>query len=339
MKPTDFSYALTKYLSVYLPAQFNASDHTILAYRDTFKLFLRYAETERGTTPDRLTLAMIDTVFVNDFLSWLEANGNGISTRNQRLAAVKAFFRYLQRERPDMLVRCQEILDIPIKRTEKATIGYLSVDAVKALLATPDVSDKYGLRDLAVLCLLYDSGARVSELASLKPSNLCLNTSPVVTMLRKRRKMCQCPLSSAVTEHLKQYLSVWNLDTPEKSDAPLFTNHQGERIGRAGIAYIVRKYTDIVKTENPELIPCSVSPHMIRHSKAMHLLQAGVNLIYIRDWLGHESVKTTEIYARADSEMKRSAIQKAAAAVLPQPTQNLWSEDAGLLDWLNSLGK
>jgi len=340
MKPTDFSYALSKYLSVYLPGQYNASPHTILAYRDTFKLLLRYAEDKRKTTPERLTLAMIDKTFVYDFLSWLESNGNGISTRNQRLAAVRAFFRYLQWERPDMLACCQEILSIPLKRAEKATIDYLSVEAVKALLAAPDASDKYGLRDRTMLCLLYDSGARVSELASLSPSNLRLDSSPIVTMLRKRRKKCQCPLSPAVVEHLRHYLSVWKLDSPEKSAEPLFTNHEGERIGRAGVAYILQKYSDMVRCDNPALIPQSVSPHMIRHSRAMHLLQAGVNLIYIRDWLGHESVKTTEIYARADSEMKRSAIQKAAAAAMPmQSSQNLWADDSELLEWLNSLGK
>ena len=176
---------------------------------------IRYAETEHKTKPERLTLDMIDVVFINGFLSSLEKNGNSIATRNQRLAAVKAFFRHLQRERPDMLLRSQEILDIPQKRNEKAIISYLSVDAVKALLAAPDASNKYGLRDLAILCLLYDSGARVIELASLNPGNLRLDGSPIVTMLRKRRKKCQCPLSPTVAEHLRHYLYAWKLDAPK----------------------------------------------------------------------------------------------------------------------------
>ena len=339
MKPTDFSYALTKYLSIYLPGQYNASPHTILAYRDAFKLLLRYAEADCSITPERLTLSMIDAPFIYGFLLWLKRNGNAIPTQNQRLAAMKAFFRWLQRERPDMLLRCQEIMDIPLKRTAKATVGYLSVDAVKALLATPDTSDKYGLRDLAILCLLYDSGARVSEIAALKPQSLRLDAAPVINLFGKGRKMRQCPLSASVAENLRRYLAVWKLDAPEKSSAPLFVNHKDERIGRAGIAYVLEKYVSAVKTANPSLISVDVSPHMLRHSKAMHLLQAGVNLIYIRDWLGHSSVKTTEVYARADSEMKRTAIQKAAAAVLPQPSQSSWTDDTKLMDWLNSLGK
>jgi len=282
MRPTDFSYALTKYLSIYLPGQYNASQHTILAYRDSFKLLLRYAETDRSINPERLTLAMIDVPFIYGFLNWLEGNGNAIPTQNQRLAAMKAFFRWLQRDRPDMMSRCQEVMGIPLKRTSKATVGYLSVDAIKALLAAPDASEKYGLRDLAILCLLYDSGARVSEIAGLTPQDLRLDAIPIINLFGKGRKMRQCPLSAPVAENLRRYLSAWKLNTPEKSSVPLFLNHKDERIGRAGITYVLKKYISAVKTADPTLISVGVSPHMLRHSKAMHLLQAGVNLIYIK---------------------------------------------------------
>lgn len=339
MKPSDFAYALTKYLSTYLPGQCNASENTVCAYRDTFKLLLRFADTQRGISPERLTLVDVDKPFVEGFLSWLEAvQGNSVSTRNHRLAVIRAFFRYLQSERPDMMLQCQQILSIPVKRTAKPIVNYLTVDAVKLLLSMPDVSTAYGMRDLALLGLLYDTGARVSELIQLKPKDLRLSAPPVVSLFGKGRKSRQCPLSSEMTGHLVKYMSAWGLDTPAKSDYPLFVGHKAEKLTRAGVAYILSKYASAAREKDAGIIPTIVSPHMLRHSKAMHLLQAGVNLIYIRDWLGHASVKTTEIYARADTEMKRAALQKAAPAVMPQHSlPSLWVEDIELMKWLSSL--
>ncbi|HRV29542.1 MAG TPA: site-specific integrase [Spirochaetia bacterium] len=341
MKPSDFAYALTKYLSAYLPGQCNASENTVRAYRDTFKLLLRFADTQRGICPERLTLADVDKSFVEGFLSWLETvQGNAVSTRNHRLAGIHAFFRYLQSEKPDMMLQCQQVLSIPVKRTVKPTVNYLTVDAVKTILSMPDTSTVYGMRDLALLGLLYDTGARVSELIELKPKDLRLAAPPVVTLFGKGRKSRQCPLSSEMTGHLVKYLSAWGLDAPAKSDHPLFVGHNAEKLTRAGVAYILSKYASAAREKDASIIPTIVSPHMLRHSKAMHLLQAGVNLVYIRDWLGHASVKTTEIYARADSEMKRAALQKAASTVMPQHSrQSSWSEDVELMKWLSSLGK
>lgn len=336
---TDFAYLMSKYLSVYLPAQYNASENTILSYRDTFKLLIRFMETELRIVPEKVTMEMITRDFILRFIDWLRRQGNSDSTTNHRLAAVRAFFRYAEREKPELVSRCQEILSIPMKHSEKQIVNYISVAGIKAILAQPDSTDKFGLRDLAMLGLLYDSGARVSELVSLKPRNLRLDCAPVVTLFGKGRKYRQCPLSKSVADNLKVYLTAWRLDVPEKSDSPLFMNHKNEKIGRAGVAYIIEKYSEQTRNKFPGDVPQEVSPHMIRHSKAMHLLQADVNLIYIRDWLGHASVKTTEIYARADAEMKRTAIEKAAAAVIPQATGHSWSNDAKLMDWLNSLGK
>ncbi len=341
MRPSDFAYALTKYLSAYLPGQCNASENTVCAYRDTFKLLLRFADTQRGVCPERLTLADVDRAFVEDFLTWLEiSQRNAVSTRNHRLAGIHAFFRYLQSEKPDMMLQCQQILNIPVKRAAKPTVNYLSVGAIKSILSMPDASIIYGLRDLACLGLLYERGARVSELIELKPRDLRLATPPVVTLLGKGRKARQCPLSSEMTGHLVKYLLAWNLDAPAKSDHPLFVGHNAEKLTRAGVAYILNKYASAARKKDTGAIPTTVSPHMLRHSKAMHLLQAGVNLVYIRDWLGHSSVKTTEIYARADSEMKRAALQRAASAVMPQQNpQSSWAEDVTLMKWLDTLGK
>ena len=340
MKPTDFAYTLTKFLSIYLSGQCNASENTVWAYRDTFKLLLRFADMQ-GIHPERLTLSTVDRAFVEAFLVWLgTTRGNSLSTQNHRLAGIHAFFRYLQCEKPDMLLQCQQVLSIPVKKTARPTVNYLSVDAVKAILSTPGRSTVYDLRDLALLGLLYDTGARVSELIELKPRDLRLTAPPLVTLFGKGRKIRQCPLSSELTEHLRKYLTVWKLNTPDKSESPLFVGHNGEKLTRAGVAYILGKYTTRAREMVSTGVPSTVYPHMFRHSKAMHLLQAGVNLVYIRDWLGHSSVKTTEIYARADTEMKRTALQKAASAVMPeQSQQSSWAEDVELLTWLNSLGK
>jgi site-specific recombinase XerD len=330
---------MAKYLSVYLPIHFNASQNTILAYRDVFKLLLRFVETELKIAPEKITLDMLDYNFVMRFQDWLRSQNSSHSTINHRLATIRAFFRYVKRERPERLLQCQEILEIELHQSKKATVNYISVDGIKAIMEQPDSADKYGLRDLALLGLMYESGARVSEIVSLKPCDLRLTTSPIVTLFGKGSKQRHCPIPKNVADNLKVYLSAWGLDKPEKSDSPLFFNHQGNKIGRAGISYVINKYANKARKIMPSEIPPTISPHVIRHSKAMHLLQAGVNLIYIRDWLGHEHTKTTEIYARADSEMKRNALQKAASAVIPQIAGNSWLNDGSMMCWLNSLGK
>ncbi len=339
-KPTDFAYAMTRFFSSYLLSQCHASENTILAYRDTFKLLLRFAETKRGVKPEKITLSVIDSNFVYGFLDWLEKDGgDSKSTRIQRLSVIHAFFRYVLHEYPDLTLGCQEILNIKIKTKPKATVNYLSVEAVTAILSEPNAKDRYGLRDLALLGLMYDIGGRVSEITGLKVENIRLRKPSVVTVHGKGGKLRQCPLSSAVANNLEKYMAVWDLDKADKANKPLFTNHQGAQIGRAGAAYILDKYTEQARRKSPEIFPDNVSPHVLRHSKAMHLLQSGVNLIYIRDWLGHVSIKTTEIYARANPEMKRSALEKAAVAVIPQNSLPPWAADTSLMNFLEELGR
>ena len=283
---------------------------------------------------------MIDSSFVYGFLDWLEKDGgNSKSTRIQRLSVIHAFFRYVLHEYPDLTLGCQEILNIKIKTKPKATVNYLSVEAVTAILSEPNAKDRYGLRDLALLGLMYDIGGRVSEITGLKVENIRLRKPSVVTVHGKGGKLRQCPLSSAVANNLEKYMAVWDLDKADKANKPLFTNHQGAQIGRAGAAYILDKYTEQARRKSPEIFPDNVSPHVLRHSKAMHLLQSGVNLIYIRDWLGHVSIKTTEIYARANPEMKRSALEKAAVAVIPQNSLPPWAADTSLMNFLEELGR
>jgi integrase/recombinase XerD len=336
MKPTDFAKALTHYLAVYLPGQRNVSSNTIKSYRDTFKLFLLYCKQDCNLSIERLSLERIDKTLILGFLEWLEKDRiNSVSTRNQRLACIHGFYRYLQLEDPVGLLSYQKILSIPIKKTQQPTINHLTPDALKLILAQPDPSTANGRRDLVLLCVLYDTGARVQELVDLKVGDVRLDSPPILTLTGKGRKTRQVPIMSNTQALLKQYMDeVFSIQIGMQ-DHPLFFNRQRRKMTRAGISFILDKYVSQARAKSP-IIPSKITPHVIRHTKAMLLLQAGVSLIYIRDILGHVDIATTEIYARADTEMKRKALEKAypeiVAANLPD-----WQKDEALLSWLTSL--
>jgi integrase/recombinase XerD len=289
MQPTDFAKALSHYLGVYLPGQRNVSANTVKSYRDTFKLLLRYCEQQCQLSIEKLGLKRIDKNLVLEFLSWLENDRqNSVSTRNQRLACIHGFCRYLQLEDPVGLVSHQQIMSIPIKKTPAPTIPHLTPDAVQLILAQPDVSKADGRRDLTLLCVLYDTGARVQELADLCVGDVRLAPPALVTLTGKGRKQRQVPLMANTQALLNQYLAE-SFPVPEgMQNHPLFFNRQHGKMTRAGIAYILDKYVSQARATSP-IIPSKVTPHVIRHTKAMMLLQAGVSLIYIRDLLGHET--------------------------------------------------
>ena len=336
MEPTDFAKALSHYLGVYLPGQRNLSANTVKSYRDTFKLFLRYCEQECQLSIERLCLKRINKVLVLGFLSWLEKDRhNSVSTRNQRLACIHGFCRYLQLDDPVGLLSHQQILSIPIKKTPAPTIHHLTPEAVKLILAQPEVSNANGRRDLTLLCVLYDTGARVQELVDLCVGDVRLEPPAIVTLTGKGRKKRQVPLMSNTQALLKQYLAEFFPAQEGMQNHPLFFNRQHGKMTRAGIGYILDKYVSQARATSP-IIPNKVTPHVVRHTKAMMLLQAGVSLIYIRDLLGHVDVATTETYARADTEMKRKALEKAYPEMI---TENLphWEKDEPLLAWLDSL--
>jgi site-specific recombinase XerD len=336
MKSTDFAKLLADYLSQYLPGQRNVSTNTIISYRDTFKLFLIFSRDKKGVLPEHLVLAHIDEGFVNDFLLWIENERKcGISTRNQRLAAIHAFFRYVQVEAPEMLLRCQRILSIPFKKNGRAAIDYLSPDALKILLEQPDKTASDGRRDLVLMTVLYDTGARVQELIDLVVRDIRLDTPPIVALTGKGKKTRHVPLMSKTAKMLSAYLAERHLDTAAMSNHQVFYNRQRNKLTRAGVLYIISKYVKAARTVGCTLFPEKVTPHSLRHSKAMHLLQANVNLVYIRDLLGHVNVSTTEIYARADSETKRLALEKAYIEVVADDIPT-WSDDKDLLSWLQN---
>jgi len=336
MKPTNFAKYLTRFLSDYLVFQKNASKNTIYSYRDTFKLLIRYCQDVENISIEQMTMSVLSDNLIIDFLNWLETERKcSVSTRNQRLAAIHSFYRYVQAEDPIGILYFQKVIAIPLKKTTKKSVEYLTVEAMQLLLEQPDRHTPKGRRALALMSLLYDSGARVQELIDLRVCDVKLENSPVIILTGKGNKTRRVPILTNTTLLLRNYLLENNLKTDWKNEYPLFTNNQNHKLTREGVNYIIHKYVKLAR-KTSTIIPEKVNAHMFRHSKAMHLLQAGINLIYIRDFMGHVDLKTTEIYARADTETKRKAIESIAPDLVDSNLPD-WSKDDALLSWLIKL--
>ncbi len=341
MKTNDFSKYLSGFFTEYLSSERGVSHNTIRSYSETFAAFLDYMGSMQHVAAERLTLNHLTRKSVVSFLDWLqEQKGSKDSTRNQRLAAIHAFAKYMQYEDVAHLEQWQSILSIKIKKTVKRSVNFLSTEGIKALLEQIPQETRTGRRDLAMIALLYGSGARVQELVDLTPEDLHLDNPCYVTLFGKGQKKRLIPLQGQLIGLLKSYMVENRLDVLSANHQPLFQNNRGGKLTTAGVAYILSQYFAMAKTAHPELFPERISPHSLRHSKAMHLLQAGVNLVYIRDILGHVSIQTTEIYARADSKQKRLALESAYTDVLPEvENKTSWEKDSDLRMWLKSLGK
>jgi len=338
-KHKSFAYFVTKYFGSYLKEQKGVADNTFSSYRDTFTLFLSYCTTHKKISPDKMNIEDFNKELIEDFLGYLsKERGCKDSSRNQRLAAIHAFFKFVMYDAPEHLLTCQFMLSVKFKKTKKATINYLVGDGIKTILAQPDITSKNGRRDMVLLTTLYDTAARVSEISNITVGDLQLGEFPSIKLMGKGNKERYVGISPQTAHLLKKYIEENKLNDMHKRCYPLFSNRYGKKLTRAGISYILKKYTNQARTETPNSIPETISPHSLRHSKAVHMLQAGVNLIYIRDILGHESIVTTEVYAKVDSEAKRDAINSsykdAAQSVYPA-----WREDKNLVSWLQSLGK
>ena len=333
MKTNDFPRLLSDFLLKELPDVRNQSSNTIASYRNTYIRLLTYCRDILSIKPEKLCVSDLTAVRITEYLNWLEREcQNSISTRNQRLAAIHSLFRYIQMQVPEHMFQCQQVLGIPYKKAEKHQVGYLSEDETKKLLAAPDTESRKGRRDQAILTLLYDSGARVQELADLRVGDLRLDSPAQVKLTGKGRKTRSVPLMDKTTALLQNYLSEQHLDSPSCFEHPLFFNAQGKKLSRQGIAYVLKKYADACGINK-------ISPHGMRHTKAMHLTEADVNPIFIRDFLGHTDLKVTEIYSKTSIKMKKSALDKIqfGKEVIPEKPTKDWTEDKSLLDWLNSL--
>jgi integrase/recombinase XerD len=297
--------ALQRYFCRYLIDQRHLSPQTVASYRDTFRLLLAFIERVFRLKPDELRVADITSSRVLAFLDDLErTRGNSVRTRNVRLAPIRSFLRYAAGADPLLLPVAQKVLAIPSKRFERGRVGHLSRAQMQLLLDTPDRSTRAGTRDGVLLTLMYNTGARVSEIAALKFGDLRLDTGGSLHVHGKGRKQRTVPLWRDTVRLLR----AWSRHTPHNDEAPLLPNARGEHMTRSGIEQRLRVVLDRAALRDPSLRKLRVSPHTIRHTTAMHLLQSGIDLSVIAMWLGHESIETTHQYLNADLETKRRAL-------------------------------
>jgi site-specific recombinase XerD len=323
----------------YLAAQRGLSPNTILSYRDALKLLLCYVSRRVGKPVDKLLVEDFDETVVVAFLAHLEADrGNAPQTRNNRLSTVRTFFRYVAYQDPTLLGQCQRICAIPNKRTERKTMEYLEDEEIGALLDHVDQNSRNGARDYALLLFLYNTGARAQEVVDLNIDDLRLDAPFQVKLTGKGRKERVCPLWPETVAALRTYLEHREPDTA--GIPSVFLNANGQPITRFGIRYIVRRYAAKAAEVCPSLKSKKISPHSVRHTTAMHLLQSGNDLSIIKDWMGHADVNTTHAYVEIDMKMKRKALE---ASQPPDVTTRKnkrprWLEPS-ILKWLDDLSK
>lgn len=331
----DFARHLTAYLGRHLPGHRNLSANTIASYSDAFRLLIAYLESV-GKRAERLSMGDLDRDAVEGFMSWLEGRGCSDSTLNQRLCAIKAFVNYVKCEDPARLLQYQQVLAVRQRKAAPARMVVPGREGLAAILAQPDASTTRGRRDMVLLTLLYDSGARVSELCGLRLRDVRLEDPATVTLHGKGRKSRVVPLMRATASLVGRYVDEFFPDAgPAELDSPLFPSPRGGHLTRAGVSDIVARHVRGAR-EACASIPDGVSPHSFRHQKAIDLLESGVNLVYIRDLLGHRSVTTTEIYATVSLKRKRELLEGAATAPKTCDYPD-WSEDKDLMSWLKSL--
>jgi len=302
-----FSALLETFFTDRLMRQQQASQHTIASYRDTFRLLLGYARQELNKPPSRIELTDLNASLITDFLHNLEKErGNGARSRNVRLAAIRSFFRHVSYQEPGHADLIQRVLAIPAKRWHRPLVNYLSKPEVDALLAAPDIMTAGGHRDHALLLLMIQTGMRVSESIGLKCQNLTLGAGAHVHCIGKGRKERCIPLSKETVKVMKAWVRERNGDPMQ----PLFPNARGGSLSRDGVEYILKKHVAIAQKRCASLRRKRVSPHVLRHTTAVNLLQAGVDQSVIALWLGHESIETTQVYLDADLAYKEKVLAK-----------------------------
>ena len=298
---------------------------------------IEFLKEQEFINPQRVTLADITKERIINFLQWLEEDRHcSVSTRNARLAAIRSFYSYLQYRDVKGLFRYHEIMSIRKKKTAAPEMAYLTIDGIKLILSQPDLKTRYGRRDFVLLSLLYDSGARVQELIDLTPPNIEFNDTATVKLCGKGNKARIVPLSKQQASNLKKYMYDEGLMKEDRHCVPIFCNFHGEKLSRVAVLNIVKKYAEIARKKSPDLIPENLGCHSFRHSKAMHLLEADINLVYIRDFLGHVSTTTTEIYARASEKKKLEALSRVNPGIIKEG-KTTWQKDKSLLGYLKDL--
>jgi site-specific recombinase XerD len=333
MKPNPFPQLLHAFFHDWLVQQRNSSHHTVLSYRDSWRLFLRFVAARKIKSVAQINLTDLTATEVQAFLQHTEQERRAsIGTRNCRLAALHSFFSFVADREPLASAQCSEVLRIPTKKAPQRALCHLDEDEVTTILAEPDRSKREGQRDHVLWSVLYNTGARIQEALNLTPRDLRLESPFQVRLFGKGRKERICPLWPETVELLKALLK----RQPRNEDEPIFVNRYGQPLGAAGVRFKLKQYVAAAAKKVPSLASKRVSPHTWRHSTAVSLVAQGVDVTVIRDWLGHASLDTTNHYARANVETKRKALEMAGVASRPGKPPR-WRRNAELLAWLDSL--
>lgn len=336
-KKTDATFfkLVRKFLTIYLPKNRCYSPNTVKAYRDTINLFREFLQEQKDIPFIKISFAMIEHVLVYEFLEWLQVKRNcSVSTRNQRLAALKSFLHYCSIEEPALTSIYMDVQGITALRDTKKAISYLSQNALKELLSQPEAGNRFDMRNRFLMILMYDTGGRIQEILDLKVKDFCLEfDTPLVYLMGKGNKVRSVPLMDKTIQHLMEYLRMFHPQYPQNGDDYLFyTVIRGRKQAMSpdNVSVFIKKYASQAKEHCPE-IPNKVHAHLFRHSRAMHLYQSGIPLSYIKDFLGHVCVTTTSIYASADTSMIKDALEKAASQGNATSELPIWEGDEDMI--------
>jgi site-specific recombinase XerD len=333
MKSTSLALLLHAFFHEWMGKQRNLSRHTICSYRDTWKLFLRFASERKRRQIAQLSLADLHTGEVLAFLEHLETDRKvSIGTRNCRLAALHSFFAFVAHREPLAIAQCTEIAGIPVKKMPRPAMCYLDAEEITAILREPDRSSLEGQRDHALLAFLYNTGARIQEALDVSPRAIRFESPAQVELFGKGRKSRICPLWPETVDVLKALLK----RQPRADDEPIFVNRYGQPLGAAGVRFKLKQYVQAAARHLPALARKRVTPHTWRHSVGVQLVAAGVEVTVIRNWLGHARLDTTNHYARANLETKRKALDQVDPSTKPGSPPR-WRRNPEILTWLESL--
>jgi site-specific recombinase XerD len=336
--PNSLGLSLTRFFQTYLPSLRGMSTHTIRSYRDAIVLYLQFVASQTGQPPDQIDLDGFTAQLVTEFVTFLEhKRGNRVGTRNARLAAIHTFARFAAAEHPGQMAEMQRILSVPFKRhAQREPVEYLEQAEVAALLKMPThptVSDR---RDHALFALMFNTGARVQEVLDLRVRDVRVEPPCQVRLQGKGGKVRICPIWAQTAEKLRPLME--QASATADPDSPLFVNRSGRKLTRFGVRYILRKRMEAcTESIDPERAK-HFHPHTLRHTTAIHLLRAGVDFVTISQWLGHSSLNTTMLYARADIDLKRQALAQVFPDILaPHSLPRNPQEGLEVIDWLRRL--
>lgn len=339
MNDENLGRIIYSFFTDYLVTQKGLRPSSIKSYRDVIRLFLQFVSTDLQRKITRLSLRDLSAERVKDFLKYLESDRkNHTRTRNHRLTILHTFFGYVAMRIPEMLVISEQVAAIPMKRVPPPETSFLEHEEISTLMAHLPSKGRYALRDRALSLFFYNTGARVQEVADLRWNNFDFEGAPRVRLHGKGDKWRICPLWQSTIDLLKALLLQQN--ATHVPDGAIFLSQNGTPLTRFGIYKIVRRHTDILLKEKGSSLPQHISPHTFRHTAAVHLLESGVEVNVIRNWLGHVSLDTTNRYAEITTRMKEAALRVCEpndVSYMGYPTKPIWREDKTLLTWLDSL--